>query len=456
MNCQSEVEPGSVSGALERALSVLRTVVDIVETPVDGPEPPEWCVRRGWAPRLLALSESELASCEERGLGAVVPQLASCPAEWLELSSVLRACTSLPRLASVKAELPSRALRGVSARKREQLAEFIPNVAALVRRSERVVDVGAGAGHLSRLVAELFQRDAWALDRDAQRLERGRSRCQDRAREVGELNVRFVEAHVGEHELEFAPNDLALGLHACGELGDRLVQQAARVRCHVGLVSCCLQKTQAERRMSMARAARGFTLRRSALGLANLTARAEGVEATLAENLRAREARLALRYLLCERGIELKPGEEMRGINRRRAVAGFAELSAHALAVLGLPAASPAELRAHVERARRDYAVMRRLSLPRNWLSRLVEVAIVLDRGARLEEAGLHVRVAQLFEQRVTPRNTVLFASRDAQLLPPLSGESARGLDASDATPKRTFLVGTANMHNRDQDASSG
>ena len=163
-------------------------------------------------------------------------------------------------------------------------------------------------------------------------------------------------------------------------------------------------------RVALSRTAGAFSLRKPDLGLTNLTFGAQGVEASLRDNLRARETRLALRQLLGARGLEVRPGEEMRGVNRRKAHAGLAELAQLALARRALPPPSAAELRLHAENARRDYAAMRRLALPRHLLSRLVELAVVLDRAASLEEAGLSVEVTQLFENNVTPRNTLILA----------------------------------------------
>jgi hypothetical protein len=108
----------------------------------------------------------------------------------------------------------------------------------------------------------------------------------------------------------------------------------------------------------------------------------------------------------------------MRGINRRRARAGLAEIAARALALRGLPAPTAAEIRAHEVEARRRYAAVRRLSLPRSMLGRLVEVAVVLDRAARLEESGSHVEVAAIFDRAATPRNLAVFASRAPGRLP--------------------------------------
>jgi hypothetical protein len=270
------------------------------------------------------------------------------------------------------------------------------------------------------LASELFQRPVVAVDRDAALLSAGGQRREQRARVMGPLDVRFTEANVGQQALELDAGDLAVGLHACGELGDHLVGAVAVSRCDVALVSCCLQKTSAARRVPLSLAGRVLDLRRGALGLANLSAREEGVEASSSQNLRAREARLALRYLLRARGLDIGAGVEMRGVNRRRAQAGFADLATHALALRGLPPPTALELRSLGDAARRDHAVIRRLSLPRDLLARLIELAVVRDRAAALEERGHAVAVAQLFEQRVTPRNTVIFASADPRRLPPL------------------------------------
>jgi hypothetical protein len=408
---------------LARALVVLAPVLDVIDAPVEAPGPPAWCRERGWDEFLLKLDEQELFASERGGFAALLAASTNAPAELRELAAQVQRCTRLPALGTSELVLPAAALRGVNARKRWQLAALLGALSPLAAGAERIVDVGAGRGHLSRLAAELFQRQTLALDRDAALLGAGGARSEQRARQVGTLSVRFVEANLGQERLELQPGDLAVGLHACGELGDRLVVAAAAARCDVALVSCCLQKTSAAQRLPLSREGRGFHLRKSTLGLTNLSPREHGVEASMSENLRAREARLALRYLLCARGLGVGAGEEMRGVNRRRAQTGFPALAAHALALRQLPSPSALELRTFAAAARRDYAVIRRLSLPRSLLARLIELAVVRDRAAALEECGQAVAVAQLFEQGVTPRNTVLFASAHPDRLPPLRSE---------------------------------
>lgn len=408
---------------LTGVLRLLEPVLDIVEAPVDTPSPPRWCAERGWSEFLLALGDAELTASESGGFPALLAQRSDAPAALRELAAEVQPCTRLPALDTTDIGLPQAALRGVRERKRDQLAALLGALTPLAARAERIVDVGAGRGHLSRLAAELFQRQTLALDRDAALLRSGQERSQQHATGARATGVRFVEANIGEQALELQPSDLAVGLHACGELGDRLVVAAAATRCDVALVSCCLQKTSAPRRLPLSRAAHGFAIRKSALGLTNLTTREGGVETSLADNLRAREARLGLRYLLRARGLDIAPGEEMRAVNRRRAQTGLADLATHALALRQLPPPSALELSTCAEAARHDHAIIRRLSLPRSLLARLIELAIVRDRASALEESGLTVVVAQLFAERLTPRNTALFASAAPDRLPPLRAE---------------------------------
>jgi SAM-dependent methyltransferase len=408
----------SPSEQLLRILGVLTPVLDIVSAPVEEGKPPPWCERRGWAEFLLALNDDQLAACEAGGLELGLQRVEGAPPDLMTLATAVREATALPLIDAPNLTLPVAALRGVPARKREQLATLLAVTAPLAAHAERVVDVGAGSGHFARLSAELFQRETLALERDAARLRTANLRSRQRAEDVGTLAVRFEAADVGPERLKLEPTDLAVGLHACGDLGDRLVLAAAAARCDLVLCSCCFQKIAGPERANLSRAGSGLSLRKSELGLANLTSQAAGVEASLVDNLRGREVRLAMRHLLEARGLDVAPGEEMRGVNRRRAHAGLRELATQVLSQRHLPPPTATELASHAERARREHAVIRRLSLPRNLLARAVEIAVVLDRAALLEESGHSVLVAQLFEQRVTPRNTALLATPDARRLP--------------------------------------
>jgi len=399
------------SRRLSRVLGVALPVRDILEQRVDEAAVPDWCATRGWAPFLLALDDATVRAGEARGLAELLPTLADVPRDLLQLAKEVAAATELPRLYG-STPLATEALRSVRFRKRAQLSGLLSAVASMAESARRIIDVGAGSGHFTRLSAELFQREALGLERNPERVKSAQKRADESA-----VTASFVAVDARD-ALKFAEHDLAIGLHACGELGDKLVEAAARAQCDLALVSCCLQKISTPTRKPLSQVAEAAELRREYLGLTNLTAQPQGVEASIDVTIGARQTRYALGQLLRARGIALEPGAEMSGINRRRANGGLATVAELALALRNLPPASRAELAHHEALAAEHYAVIRRLSLPRSMLARLIEVLVSLDRAAHLEERGLDVQVATLFDRAVSPRNIGIFASRSALRLP--------------------------------------
>ena len=393
-----------VLSALARAKECLAPVLDVVERRVRDDGPPPWCEARGWSAFLLGLDDAAVERSEAEGLAHCIDSLGGAPESLRALAQETRAAAALPALHRVEASASIR--RSVPLRKQWQLEQLLAVIAPLAEPAARIVDVGAGHGHFARLAADRFARETLGLDRDERRIEKASLLA------AATPAARFTTFDACHEPLPLGERDLALGLHACGELGDRLVLAAALGGSDPALVSCCFQKIRAPSRAPLSRAGSGLTLTREALGVANVTSRPAGVETSLVATMAARGARHALFRLLRARGEELLPGAEMRGVNRRQAHAGLASLAERALALRGLAPASQAELAACEAESALAFARLRRLSLPRAMLARLVEVALVLDRAAALREAGHAVLVAEVFDQAVSPRNIGLFASR--------------------------------------------
>jgi hypothetical protein len=405
----------SCRGALARALDVLEGAADIIRERVSDERAPSWADRRGWTEALDGLSDSDLQAGEEQGLCRVAPELPNSPASLVDLALAVTAATELPSLDTEDREPPIRV--GVRARKRHQLAALLEAIAPMAAHKRRLIDIGAGKGHFSRAASEALAKEVLGLDRDPARV---RAAIDLSARDAREARATFLRLDVFSEALPLGPDDLAVGLHACGEVGDRTAAAAAAAGSDLALVSCCLQKIQGDARapLSLAARARGATLPREILGLSNLTARAVGVERSLSETNRAREHRLALRLLLRGRGALVDHGEELRGINRRKALAGLEGIAERALAMRGLEPATPGELAQAAAEAKLRFARMRRWNLPRSMLARLIEVTVSLDRAAILEEHGLAAAVMTLVDPSVTARNIIVLASRDPARLP--------------------------------------
>ncbi len=389
----------------EDAAGLVAESRDVLEQRPDGREGeiPSALASRGWAEFLLSLDDGELTALETGGTDASWPERA--PAGLCVLVERARRVCALPALSTPGAP-PRRARRGESPRKRVQIEAFGRLVAPMAPSAARVVDVGSGHGHLTRDIAERLTVPVVGLERDAaiaggaKRLSRGASPT-------------FTVTDVLRDGLPLSAGDLVIGLHACGELGDAMVASAARIpEVSLALVGCCLQKrSQLSRRPFCTAPGLDLDLPRALLGLSNLSASHEGVEATRAENLLGRERRLALHRLLSPGGT-LRRGAEIEGLNRRAAQQDVSRLVARAFALRGRPPPTPQAVDEAAAWARAEHARARRLSVPRVLLARVLEVFVLLDRAAHLEAQGFAVRYGTLFPASASPRNLTLVARR--------------------------------------------
>ncbi|MEO6418224.1 MAG: methyltransferase [Polyangiaceae bacterium] len=260
---------------------------------------------------------------------------------------------------------------------------------------------------MTREIAERISLPVVGLERDL--VLAGRARALSSA-----SSPSFAVTDVLRDGLSFLAEDCVIGLHACGELGDAIAQSAARAGASVALVGCCLQKRRGPSRAALCAPpdlAIALDLPSQLLGLSNLTARDEGVEATRAENLAGRERRLALhRLLLADGSGDLRFGSEIDGLNRRAAHGDLASLVTRAFALRDRPPPSTNAITEAADWARSHHARARRLSLPRAMLARVLEVFVLLDRALYLEEHGLEVVVGTLFPKSVSARNLALVA----------------------------------------------
>lgn len=402
---------------------------DVLEGRPDHEAAPPALLGRGWASFLSSLDEGVLTALEIDGLDAAWPS--DTPSSLHAVIAAARATCALPSLspflparAGDEAVEPAEAARGrrqQRPRKQAQVDAFARLIVPLATRAGRVLDVGSGHGHLTREIAERVAVPVVGLERNAVLAARARLLASDAA---GALS--YAVADVLRDEVPFAPGDCIIGLHACGELGDAVLRSAVRSGVSsVALLGCCLQKQRAPSRAPLCApvAVDGetddlgdrLTLPKGLLGLSNLTPRDDGVEASRAENLAARERRLALHRLLARAAPSDEVprfGTELEGLNRRAAHLELPTLVARAFAHRALPPPPPGAIDEAAAWAHEEYARARRLQLPRTLLGRVLEVFVLLDRARFLEDHGYVVQVGVAFPARVSARNLVLIAAR--------------------------------------------
>ena len=381
------------------AATLLADHRDVLDGRPTEAEVPTALATRGWAPYLLALDDAAVDRLEARGVEEDWPDEA--PGSLHDLTASVRSVCRIPNAREGDA-LAAR--RFESAKKQLQVDAFARVVVPLAANASRVVDVGSGHGHLTRALAERLDMPVIGLERDAALASTARALAKHGA-------AAFAVTDVLASGLELSPRDCVVGLHACGELGDAMVVSAARAHAAIALVGCCLQKRRPASRPSLFAGQPALDLPKSILGLSNLTARDDAVEASRVENLRARERRLALHRLLTKAGEAIVLGAEIEGLNRRAAHAELEGLVTRAFALRQLSSPSLTAIADAAQWAHVHYARMRRLALPRSLLGRALEVFVLLDRAAYLEKQDYEVAISVLFPAAVSARNLVLSAA---------------------------------------------
>ncbi len=388
--------------ALAHVIADYRDVLDARVTDELVPAP---LTARGWTAPLLSLTEAELIHLEIAGAEGTPP--AQLPDSLHGLHSLSAELGELPSLGPIGAV--SRKLRRLETpRKRAQVGALAALTPPLLKNVSRVVEVGAGHGHLAREVAHQIDRPIIALDRDAAISAKAKTLCND-------AHLSFREVDVLRDGLALMEGDCALGLHTCGELGDVLAVGVAERAQSLLLVGCCLQKLRADVRLPLngsREQSRGVTFTKTLLGLSNFTPREQGVEATRSENVAARERRLALHALLSATAGPLRFGAEMDGLNRRAAHGELRAMVTRAFASRGLPSPSEPAILDAERAAKALHDRIRRLSLPRILLGRVLEVFVVVDRALYLENAGFDVTIGTAFPKEISARNLAILARR--------------------------------------------
>jgi len=343
---------------------------------------------RGWSAFLAGLDDATLGALEGGGVDGPWPR--ETPATLHTFVERVRVAVDVP---GVREATPTRRpSRKESPRKHAQVVAFERFAARYAAGASRVLDVGAGHGHLTRALGAL------GLERDPARVAT--------ARRLGAAT--FEVRDVMAEGIPAEPGDCLVGLHACGALGDQMVGTAIAARAGVVLLGCCLQKRSGDRPALRRDLGDALDLPHDLLGLSNLVTRDAGVEASREANLAARARRVSLRLLLAARGLELRPGAETEGVNRRTAHGPLPALVAKAFAVRGLEPPPAVEIEAAEREGARAFARARRLGLPRSLLGRAIEVFVLHDRAAALAAAGFSVEVGTLFPLAVSARNLVL------------------------------------------------
>ncbi len=299
--------------------------------------------------------------------------------------------------------------RRVPARKLAQIEAFVVALEAeqVLGGVRAVLDWCGGKGHLGRTLGERLRVPVTVLERQPDYAPEALAL----ADEAG-VTLRFEAADALDAPPElFGRGVLAVGLHACGELGTRLIEHALRDGAHAfALAPCCLHKVRGLRErgyvpLSATGRAHDPHLDHESLRLATAD---EVVARPSLQASRRRENAWRQGFDLLARAAGRTTYTPLGTINSALRHPDFASFAREVAAQYAIPLPSawdPHEAEAagwrRAERARAR-------GLVRSLFKRAIEVWCALDRATWLEEHGRSVAVVCFAPRAVTPRNILL------------------------------------------------
>lgn len=307
--------------------------------------------------------------------------------------------------------------RDVPGRKWAQVEAFAAHALPLWGEAREVLDWCAGKAHLGRALGLHSGLPVLALERDAVLCAEAERLA---ARDKVALRAKVCDVLALPHSFVLGPGTLACALHACGDLHRALLDRAqtgASAGMPVGMVlaPCCYHRTAHEVYLPRSSAGRacGLGLSRDDLRLAVLETATAGHAQREAD--RRRKVRLlGLRAFGARHGLILADYDRLRDVGRGDDAAAFSR----ACIRLGWPLPDADAIAESIRYGERRAFDVRALELIRAAIRRPLEVWLVLDMAAGLEEAGFTVEVGEFCGCGLTPRNVLIRARRSGAFRP--------------------------------------
>lgn len=282
---------------------------------------------------------------------------------------------------------------------------------------ERIIDIGGGIGLLSQTLAKAYQLKITSLDMDPTLQETGRVRYARYGHQEVELEFKKVKVSRNEDAFlkELHPQRMTMGLHTCGPLAVDQIRASAenKLKAIVNLGCCYLKLNGDGEDQNISQFSQSFSsplvMNPFALTLACGAHRKVSLD-SVSFKRKVKFFRYALHILLADH--YQRPELTIFGNSSGKDYDGkFSDYVKVQFQKVGFKLAhSDEDLEAFYQDKLPTVQRMYSAGFIRDALSRLLEVYLLLDRAIYLEEQGYEVKIWEVFDEDISPRNLGIFA----------------------------------------------
>lgn len=292
----------------------------------------------------------------------------------------------------------------IKGRKWQQINAF---VAKLPRDNTPVLEWCAGKGHLGRLIAKAHHREVVSLEWQQSLCEAG-----EQFAAKWQLPQTFIcaDAFAGQSE-QLHTEQLAVALHACGDLHVKLLQHASEAGTKQLVISpCCYHLIQAKQYQPLSQIAKAsaLTLNRADL---QLPLQQSVIANDKHKGYRLQEMAWRLGFDALQRKVrgcnEYLP---VPAVKQSQLNGEFEDFCLWAAESKGLRLATDLDFQAYQVTGEQRQRLTRRIDLVAHLFRALLEQWLLLDRVCFLQEQGYQVNLSEFCSNSITPRNALIYA----------------------------------------------
>ncbi|GIU17734.1 methyltransferase [Shewanella sp. MBTL60-007] len=316
--------------------------------------------------------------------------------------SVSETITAIPSLLSLEDEPHFSA--HIKGRKWQQINAF---VAKLPRDNTSVLEWCAGKGHLGRLIAKAHQREVVSLEWQQSLCDAG-----EQFAAKWKLPQTFIcaDAFAGQSE-QLHTEQLAVALHACGDLHVTLLKHASRTGTKQLVISpCCYHLIQAKQYQPLSSVTKASALTLSRADL-QLPLQQSVIANDKHKGYRLQEMAWRLGFDALQRKVrganEYLP---VPAVKQSQLNATFEDFCRWAADAKGVSLPVDLDWQEYLLIGEQRQRLTRRIDLVAHLFRALLEQWLLLDRVCFLEEQGYQVNLGEFCSNSITPRNALIHA----------------------------------------------
>ncbi len=319
-------------------------------------------------------------------------------------------------------EFPHWAYVGVKYKKKHELDTFAALITSLHEKHhyDSLVNIGGGMGHLSRIVAHYQLIDCCDVDMNKELQDQGEKRLGKYPLPDGARPVSFIHQEIGKNtdlSQHFKKDGLTTGLHTCGVLAVRHLEMAIKSKVKTVInFGCCYAKSVCDTDFELSSCSKDFPLKLTNHALTLGTRSHTSISYDdFVHKTKVKRFRYTL-HLLCKEKLKIDRFITVGNGTKAHYKGNFSNYVMDMLDRVGIKHnLSLDELDAYyndpdiVKIVRKMYL----MNIIRWQLGRLIELYILTDRALYLQDNGYDVRMAQVFNEEISPRNIAVIGVRN-------------------------------------------